>query len=193
MNRFVASAVVAACVFAATPARAQDATPGQVARQFYDAFCKGDTATMENLYAPDVKWKDTIFSFDDRAGTMGMWDILCKPAPDKKFTYKMVSVSGDTVVVHWLADYVLLGRKIHNDVMATLVVKNGKIVSHEDVYDWGRWARQAFPLGGLVDVWPVKPVLMGVLRLFMHVQIALSKPSPTKGVTGALSEGAAAR
>ena len=43
--------------------------PEAVAREFYDAFCKGDTATMERLYAPDVTFQDEIFSFKDRAGT----------------------------------------------------------------------------------------------------------------------------
>src|SRR5580698_6826155 len=56
------------------PASTPSGPAVQVVSQFYDAFVKGDTATMENLYSPDVKWKDTIFSFPDRKGTMGMWD-----------------------------------------------------------------------------------------------------------------------
>lgn len=56
-----------------------------VARRFYDAFVRGDTATMEGLYAPDVRFRDTIFSFNDRAGTMGMWSVLLDPASGGKF------------------------------------------------------------------------------------------------------------
>jgi ketosteroid isomerase-like protein len=197
MKRVALAALLAVCAFAA-PVRAQEKAaekkaaekPAEVVRTFFDAFCKGDMPTLERLYTPDVKWKDPIFSFDDRAGTMGMWRILLAPSPEKKFTYEIKSVKGDTVVVNWLADYELLGRKIHNDVTATLVVKDGKIVRHEDVYSWDKWARQAFPLGGAVNWWGVKPILIGALNLFLRAQIAMApKPSPTKGLNGALEQG----
>ena len=90
-------------------------------------------------------------------------------------------MSGDKAVVHWLADYALFGRPIHNNVTATLVVKNGKIVTHEDVYSWKNWARQAFPLGPVSNWWPVKQVLMGGLNLFLKAKITLDswmKPAP---------------
>jgi ketosteroid isomerase-like protein len=179
-----------------------------IAREFYDAFCTGDFATMTKLYSPDVKWKDTIFHFDDRAGTMGMWEILLVPKNGGKFTYTVVSAQGDTVVVHWLADYVLLGNKVHNDVMATLVIENGVIVTHTDVYSWANWAKQAFPfLGNYSAVQPIQSILQLGMRAFLNVEIAynalmapkatpeaatpateMPPPSKTPGLEGALGK-----
>lgn len=197
MRRIVLAAAFAALAsLTLVPARAAERSPEAVVREFYDAFCRHDPATLERLYAPDVKWRDTIFSFDDRAGTMGMWRI--ELGSDAKFRYRVLSVDGDTVKVNWLADYHLFGRPIHNDVTATLVVKDGLIVSHVDDYDWARWAKQAFPLGS-ASSWPgVKQVLMGALNVGMRAQIFLNglmppkapaatpPPSKTVGLTGAL-------
>lgn len=195
-----ATAPAASAAVPATPAVA-------VATEFYNAFVAKDTATMETLYAPDVKWKDTIFSYDDRNGTMGMWRIELDPTNPAKFTYSIASAQGDTVVVHWLADYSLFGRPIHNNVMSTLTVKNGLIVQETDDYSWQKWAAQAFPFGSLSNDWPLKPVLMGVLRTAMDAEIALypfthmgssstpstpPPPSKTSGLEGALGAATAA-
>src|SRR5581483_7186910 len=115
----------------AAPAKADAAPSGpnvDIANRFYTAFCTRDDDTLESLYSPDVKWKDTITSFDSREGVMGMWRALAKS--DAKFTYKIVSAQGDQVVVNWLADYHLFGQPIHNDIMATLVIQDRKIVQH---------------------------------------------------------------
>ena len=48
----------------------------EIAKRFYDAFTSGDMNTLQSLYDPQVKWQDAITSFDDRAGTMGMWRAL---------------------------------------------------------------------------------------------------------------------
>jgi ketosteroid isomerase-like protein len=200
-------AVLAFAFLAALPAIAHalpDATPSPeaVANQFYTAFCAHDPATLAKLYAPDVQYQDTIFTFTDRAGVMGMWGVLDAPSSGK-FSYQILSVEGDVVTVHWDAYYAfpLTGRPVHNSVMAELTVKDGLIVQHHDSYPWGAWAAQAFPFGASVSSWgPVKAGLMGVVRTAVWVAEVPAKlealmpaskpteaaPPETPGVVGKL-------
>jgi ketosteroid isomerase-like protein len=210
--RFLVVACFALLAFAPASARAQtlDAplgeapAPVEVARAFYDAFSSHDGMdTLEKLYAPDVKWKDPIFHFDDRAGTMGMWRILNTAAKNRTVTYRIVSAEGDTVTVEWLADYELLGRKVHNDVTATLVIVNGKIVRHTDDYSWKKWSEQALPLGDAASSWPLQAIVLGSMRFAMDVAIAWNAlkarleaakvPSASIGLSGALEKATGAK
>ena len=163
-------ALVVAGVAHALPESAP-ASPEAVAREFYGAFVKGDTATMNRLYAPDVKFQDTIFSFKDRAGTMGMWKILVDPSSGAKFTARVVSVQGEKATCHWAADYKLFGRPIHNEIDSVLTIRDGRIVDHRDAFPWAPWAKQAFPLGRFSDVAPIRWVLKTALRAGMAFQI----------------------
>lgn len=181
MRRLLLTAMLTVVALGGSAHAQPAATSTEVVREFFDAFSNADAkayerdmATLERLYAPDVKWKDTIFRFDDRAGTMGMWRILLARGADSKFSYRILSTDGDKVTVNWLADYKVFGRPVHNDVMATLVVRNGRIVAHEDVYSWEKWARQAFPLGGVSNIFPVKQIIMGGLNLFLKARIFIA-------------------
>lgn len=162
----------------------------QVARAFYDAFCAGDVATLERLYAPDVRFQDEIFSFQDRAGTMGMWRILLA-SEGARFRYELLSTQGETAKVRWLADYELFGRPIHNVIEATLTIREGRVVDHKDAFSWERWSRQAFPLGGLPTWGPVERTIKWGIRtaLAWQVRSAARKAAPatpTPGLTGGL-------
>lgn len=175
----------------------------RVARTFYDAFVVGDVKTLERCYSPTVRFKDEIFSFDDREGTIGMWRVLTDPAGGAKFTYRVVSVEGEVATVNWLADYKLFGRPIHNDITARLVVRDGVIVEHTDSFSWASWSRQAFPLGKLSTWRPIERTLKFIMRTALGLQAkkaaekaraaeaaatpAPSAPAPTRGVTGELT------
>ncbi|MBI3272445.1 MAG: nuclear transport factor 2 family protein [Planctomycetes bacterium] len=160
-------ALSCASLGSAVPA-APAASPRDVARTFYDAFIKGDVATLQGLYAPDVKFRDEIFTFSDRAGTMGMWRVLVDPKSGGRFSYEILGADANTATVRWIADYKFpspkFGRKVHNVVTATLVVRNGRIVDHHDSFSWEKWSRQAFPLGALSSWPPVAKFLKMVIR-----------------------------
>lgn len=159
--------------------------PADVARAFYDAFCKGDTATMEALYAPGVQFHDEIFDFPDRAGTMGMWRVLTDPASGGRFTYSVLGVKGDVVTVKWLADYKFpskdFGRPVHNEVTATLVVRNGRIVKHTDRFSWEKWSRQALPFGGLSSWGPAASAIKWAIRTALAHSAASKPPAAPSG------------
>jgi ketosteroid isomerase-like protein len=149
-------------------AKPATASSGEVATRFYDAFVKGDVTTMESLYAPDVKFRDEIFTFKDRDGVMGMWRLLVDPKGGAKFTYKVLSVEGETARVEWIADYKFpsekFGRKVHNVITATLTIKDGKIVNHVDSFSWEKWSRQALPFGKLSTWKPAENLIKWTLR-----------------------------
>lgn len=137
-----------------------------VVTEFYAAFVKQDTKSMEQLYSKDVKFQDAIFKYGDREGTMGMWNKILRD-PKSKFSFELKSVEGDVVTGHWKADYELLGRKVHNEIDARMVVRDGKIVEHRDSFDWDKWAKQALPAGGLFTMPPFEQLAKGALRLFV--------------------------
>ena len=119
---------------------------------------------MKDLYAPDVKFKDTLFEYGDREGTMHMWKKLDVGGPAGKFEYQLDRVEGDKAYGHWNADYKVGGRPVHNEIKSELTIRDGKIVKHTDDWDWKKWAPQALPLGPLVNAPGVKWLLTKVFR-----------------------------
>lgn len=158
----------------------EDAT-GAIARRFYDAFCRGDVASMERLYAPNVRFKDEIFTFSDRAGTMGMWRVLVDPSSGGRFSYTLLGVEGETATVRWIADYEFLGRPVHNEITARLVIRGGQIVEHHDSFSWERWARQALPLGRFSSFGPIERVIKAGLRVGLRLRAASMSRQPASG------------
>ncbi len=149
------------------PPPQQPQSSRDVAERFYEAFVNRRTRDMEALYAPEVKFKDAIFEYADRAGTMKMWRKLLS-GKTAIFSYTFDRVEGDVAVGRWVADYKLFGRPIHNEIESRLTVQDGRIIRHEDSFPMGRWTRQAFPLGPLAEVgaiqWGIRRVLRAVIN-----------------------------
>jgi ketosteroid isomerase-like protein len=140
------------------------ATPTQVAEQFYTAFGQADGAGMQALYAPDATFHDPLFDLKGQSAVGGMWTGILKKGSDLHLSSKVLSAEGNTVKVAWTADYKLLGRPIHNESITTMTMRDGKIASQRDDWSWSKWAKQAFPLGPLVDVPPIKWALRKVIQ-----------------------------
>lgn len=138
--------------------------PAAVAATYFEAFARGDAATMAKQYAPNATFDDPIYSLRGQADIGHMWTSLLKTGKNLKLSSKVLETDGDKVKVAWTADYTLFGRKVHNESVSTMQVKDGKITSQKDDWSWSKWAKQAFPLGGLVDVKPVKSLLLKVLH-----------------------------
>lgn len=143
------------------------ASPEVVARRFYDAFCSHRTKEMESLYAEDVSFRDAVFAYPDRAGTMRMWRKLLGDPEKASFRYTFDRVEGDVAIGTWVADYEILGRPVRNVIESRLTVRDGRIVAHRDDFDLGRWMRQALPLGPLAELRPVQAIVTAVIRAFI--------------------------
>lgn len=140
------------------------ATPEQVARAFYAAFTQHKAAALEPLYAPDVYFRDGVFEFHDRDGTMRMWRKLLRNPKAVTFRYEFLRAEGDVAVGRWEADYKLFGRPVHNVVESHLTVKDGRIVKHLDEFPFATWAKQALPLGPLAHLPPVRWAVRRMIR-----------------------------
>ena len=147
-------------VAAAAPAQ----TSAQVATAFYEAFQKKDVAAFEKLYAPEATFKDPIYDLKNRGQTLKMWTSLFKAGKDLKLEFKVLDSGPEGAKVKWTADYKVFGRPVHNESITDMTIKDGKITQQKDDWSWSKWARQALPLGPLVDFPPVK----AALRFFMQ-------------------------
>lgn len=139
-------------------------SPRAVVDAFYRAFQARNFDRMEALYHPDVKFKDMVFEYGDRDGTMKMWRQILS-TPGIKMGVRIGEVEGDTVRGHWAAEYEVFGRPVHNELTFEMKVKDGKIVEHRDDSDWNRWAPQAFPAGALFTLPGLKQLAIGILRM----------------------------
>jgi ketosteroid isomerase-like protein len=127
----------------------------EVADRFYGAFARRDGAAMAACYAPDATFSDPVFPQLDGTGAGAMWRMLCERGADLVVTHRIESEDGDRVVVRWDADYTFstTGKKVHNEITATLVVRGEHIVAHTDVFDFWRWSRQALGVTGWLLGW----------------------------------------
>ena len=112
-------------------------------------------AVVAACYAPDATFSDPVFPQLDGAGAGAMWRMLCERGADLVVTHRIESEDGDRVVVRWDADYTFstTGKKVHNEITATLVVRGEHIVAHTDVFDFWRWSRQALGVTGWLLGW----------------------------------------
>lgn len=138
-------------------------SPVEVAERFYDAFVNRRLDDMEALYDEDVRFQDTLFTLEGREATMRMWRALLRPG-SSTFRYTFREAQGDLAVGDWVADYRLGNRPVHNEIESRLAVRDGRIIEHTDSFPWSSWARQAFPLGPLVNAPGVRSALTRVIR-----------------------------
>jgi ketosteroid isomerase-like protein len=139
--------------------------------QLYEAFARRDGAAMAALYAPDATFEDPAFGrlTGDRPGLM--WRMLTERGEDLEVQLVDHAVEGDRGRAHWLADYTFsqTGRRVHNDVRAEFVLRDGLIAEHTDAFSFHAWARQALGPPGLLLGWT--PVLRGAVRRKARAQL----------------------
>ena len=135
-----------------------------LARRLYDAFARRDGAAMAACYSPDARFGDPVFP-DLRGEAIGaMWTMLTSQGKDLRVEYEVVRADDAGAVVRWQAWYTFSATKraVHNIIEATLAMRDGAIVTHDDAFDLGRWARMA--LGPVGWLFPILPPLRAKLR-----------------------------
>ncbi len=93
-----------------------------------------------------------------------MWRMLCGRSSDLKIEYKLKKIDEQHFQVNWDATYTFskTGRKVHNRIEAQLELDQGRIVRHQDHFDFWRWSRQALGLPGLMLGW--SPIVRNAVR-----------------------------
>ena len=136
----------------------------ELLQRFYAAFAARDGAAMAASYTPDAVFSDPVFG-ELRGDEPGrMWVMLTGRAQDLAITLADHEADGAGGTAHWLADYTFgaTGRRVHNDVRARFVFRDGLIAEHHDDFSFHAWARQALGPAGLVLGWT--PMLKGKVR-----------------------------
>lgn len=131
---------------------------------FYEAFARGDHATMAAAYADEARFSDPVFTDLDANQARAMWRMFCTGGNDIKVTYSDVDAGERHGAAHWEAIYEFpkTGRRVHNKIDASFLLKDGKIVKHEDNFNLYSWTRQALGPTGVLLGWT--PVVQGKVR-----------------------------
>ncbi len=131
-----------------------------VITQFYEAFSRKDAQKMAECYHPEIHFCDPVFPDLNGFEAAAMWKMLCLRGKDLELTFSQVKADGDRGSAHWEAHYTFskTGNKVHNKIDATFVFKDGKIVDHQDRFNFYAWAGQALGVKGKLLGWlpPVK-------------------------------------
>lgn len=117
---------------------------------FYTAFAKKDWQTMQTCYHQDVIFEDPAFGKLRGDDARKMWKMLCEQGKDLELTYSQISCSENEGSAYWEAKYTFrrTGKKVHNNVSAKFVIKDGLISQHIDHFNLREWAGQALGLNG---------------------------------------------
>jgi len=153
-------------------------TNEKLIRQFYTAFQNKDYVTMQELYHTKASFSDPVFQNLKSQEVKAMWEMLITSGKDLKVTFSNITATETTGTCHWDAWYTFsrTGRKVHNSIDASFEFQDGKIVRHQDAFDFWRWSRQALGLSGLLLGWTpvirnkVSDLARKSLRKFMNQQ-----------------------
>ena len=127
----------------------------KIVDKFYTAFNKGDAATMNDCYAKDISFSDSVFPDLKGDEARAMWTMLTKSSKNFSLTYKIESITDTEARIYWEAhyDFSKTGRRVINRIQGYMKFQNGKIVEHRDVFALHTWAKQALGLPGLLLGW----------------------------------------
>jgi uncharacterized protein (TIGR02246 family) len=130
----------------------RSAAARQLVTEFYAAFARRDPDAMAVLYAPDATFSDPAFGHLQGAEVRSMWRMLVGASSDLSVTARDITANGDRAAATWEARYTFTetGRSVHNVVEAHMTVEDGRILRHDDHFDFWRWSRQALGLPGLL-------------------------------------------
>lgn len=134
--------------------------------RLYAALGSGDGEAMAACYTPDATFEDPAFGRLQNGRGQAMWRMLTARGGDLKITVvqRHAAATDGTATAHWLADYTFTdtGRKVHNDVQASFVFRDGLIAEHRDRFDLRSWGAQA--LGAVAGMLGYTPILAVMVR-----------------------------
>ena len=135
----------------------------ELIERFYAAFARRDGAAMAACYTPDVVFYDPVFQGLEGRQPGAMWRMLTQRGKDLEVRLLDHAADGETGTAHWTADYTFsTGRKVHNDVHARFLFRDGLISDHRDSFDLWAWTRQALGVPGVLLGW--SPLIQNTVR-----------------------------
>ncbi len=122
-----------------------------IANKFYKSFAERDIDGMLSCYADNIIFEDPAFGNLEGIQAHNMWRMLLEQGDTGLLiTNSTPQKKGNKIITNWEAKYKFskTGRKVHNKITAKMIIQNGKIVDHKDVFDIWKWSRMALGLTG---------------------------------------------
>ena len=84
-----------------------------------------------------------------------MWKMLLTSGSNLRVEFQVMEEAKTGGRVKWDAFYTFgaSGRKVHNRVSSTFVLKDGLILEQKDAFNFWRWSRQALGTSGVLLGW----------------------------------------
>lgn len=122
---------------------------------FYTCFKNKDFKGMQECYADNATFNDSVFKNLNAREVRGMWAMLISGSKDIRIEFSHINAGENTGTAEWVAYYTFsaTGNKVINRINASFVFKDGKIAEHRDSFNFYKWARQALGLPGLLLGW----------------------------------------
>ena len=128
----------------------------QIVEGFYEAFKNGDADAMVAYYDDDIVFEDPVFGVLNGVDAKNMWRMLVERSRgDLEINFSNITSQGDQATAHWEAIYFFskTRRRVHNKIDASFLIKNGKILKHNDYFSFYAWSSQALGIPGYVLGW----------------------------------------
>jgi ketosteroid isomerase-like protein len=144
--------------------------------QFYQAFQNRDYRTMQECYHTEATFSDPVFQNLTAQEVKAMWQMLTSSAKDLQIAYGNIKADDNKGVCRWEARYTFsgTGRRVHNIINARMQFRDGKILKHDDEFNFWRWSRMALGGPGWLMGWTpyllnaVRNKVIGRLKIFME-------------------------
>lgn len=123
-------------------------------RTYFIALAQRDWEAMGACYHEGARFNDQVFHQLDAREVRAMWKLTLSDAVDMRVTFSILEENAGGGRVRWNAWYTDAdGRRVHNFVTSTFVLKDGLILRQDDEFDFWRWSRQALGFPGLILGW----------------------------------------
>lgn len=118
----------------------------KIIANFYTSFKNKDAKEMASNYHDSIVFYDPAFGYLRGSRAKAMWAMICENGDDLLVEFSNIKSDIETGEAHWEADYTFTAtnNKIHNIIDAQFIFKDGKIISHTDLFDFKKWSKQAF-------------------------------------------------
>lgn len=124
-------------------------------QHFYTSFQHKDVSAMQNCYADEAVFQDPAFGKLNAKKVRKMWEMLLGSSKDLRIEFSAIKADETIGSAEWIAYYTYsaTGGKVVNRVKASFVFKNGKIILHQDEFNFYSWAKQALGWKGKLLGW----------------------------------------
>lgn len=120
---------------------------------------------MVSCYHDDVEFSDPAFGLLKGVAAKNMWRMLhARSGGNLDITFGNIRENGREVTADWEARYLFskTQRKVHNKIQARFQIQDGKIIRHQDTFNFWRWSGMALGLPGILLGWT--PFLRNKIR-----------------------------